>query len=257
MPMEPRARRRGIRSANRPLHAPLRKPRRPSPQDGDRRIARRAAGKSACGDGRCRRRIRRALALLSGISAAVLGGAQGRPAGQMDRESSRILPQRFPGARASCRRRARTRPRWAHHRPRARLCRQFGRGPRVLRRALEPLAHAGRALRHRRDPCARARRLHQHAADRRLSRRGQTRIVLHRRAPHRSRGGGAGDRPRRAAPAQRHQAASLSLAARPSLRHGRLCRQSRERAPSRRLAGICRAPRGPRNRAGVSPGSAS
>ena len=77
------------------------------PGDDPRRRRRPGAGRHARG----RRQFRHARLVQSGIRARHLGGAPGRPSGQMDLRAQRGVPLRLPGARPGGRGRAGARPR--------------------------------------------------------------------------------------------------------------------------------------------------
>ena len=78
---------RRIRRGGGPLHAPFARARACIATRTASSARWRDADRGARRHRRCRRRVRRALAVLSRISAAAVGGAAARPAGQMDRDA--------------------------------------------------------------------------------------------------------------------------------------------------------------------------
>ena len=100
VPMEPRAAIGEYDAADRPLHAARRRRRRGQPEARSGARARRPARAGARRHARCRRQFRHARRLQPGIRDRGLGGAAGRPAGQMDLRAQRIFLQRLPGARS-------------------------------------------------------------------------------------------------------------------------------------------------------------
>ena len=211
-----------------------------------RRHHRHAGGAHPPARAGCRRRLRRALAGLSGVLRAHACGEDAWQAREVGRLALRDHRQRPPRTRGAVKRRARARARRALHRPAARLDLQLGRvslaggpdhqhrQPRVARH--QRLSHPG-ALR---PASARA---HQHDADHCLPRSGAAECFLSAGAA-RGRGGARNrHRPHRASPAQLHRAGSLSVqdARRLHLRQRQSRRLSRRRTRARRL-GRLRAP---------------
>ena len=179
-----RARR--LRSRHRALHRLCRQWRRGAAEKRSRHHARRGAGKSPRLDAGRRRQFRHPRHDLSRIRAGGVGGAQTRPAGQMDHRAPRVVSQRLPGARPRCRSRARARrqgqdPGMRGWKPRQsrRPHHQFRDGAEGRPDDVEHLSHAGGALR------ARA-TLEQHFADPALSQRRPARSDLRDRAADRS-----------------------------------------------------------------------
>ena len=205
-PMEPRGGVGAVRSGERPLHAARLQPEHPhQPQPCRPRARRRAQGR-ALHRARCRRRLRRQELRLCRARAGPVGGQAHRPAGEMDRQPQRGVPDR---------------PRRARHAGRGRRWRSMPTG-RFLALKVASVANlgaymvgaggggadlpvhppAGHGVSHPRDRAARRGGAEQHRADRRDARAGLRRDREHPGTADR-RGGAQGRlRPRRAAPPQ-------------------------------------------------------
>ncbi len=203
------------------------------------------AHQGACA--RCRRRVRDQEFSLSRMGARAVGGASPRAAGPLGRRARRG----FSHLRAGPRQCYPCPPRARCERSVSRARCRYGRQSRRLSldqrtRQLDELAgqRDGRGLRHSRRVHGGIRRLYQHRADRRLSRRRQTRGQLPDRAPRRSRRAATRHRPDRTAPAQRDPPLSVSKRSRRQIDCGRFAANLDDIADAHRRRRLCRAAAG-------------